>query len=386
MKKILFVIDSLNCGGAERSLLSLLSVLDSTKYEKHLWVLHPGGVLDKVVPSDVTIEQQPVYNKLHHWLYRLAHAFFSVRWRQNRKKNHKCHHAEVFWQSCGFITKGLDKSFDIAVAYQQGIPTYLVASKIHARVKVAWINTDIKSAGYDIPYNVSFYDKMHYIVCVSDMLEGMVKGYMSQFTDKIRCVYDIVSPEMVRNMASEPVAELEDCPSGRIVLTTVARMAYLKNYPLAVKTAALLRQRGLDFIWFFVGDGSKLGQIRRMIHESHLNDCVLALGLRLNPYPYIKACDIYVQTSLHEGFGLTIAEAKMLCKPIVSTNFEVVYNQLEDGVNGLIAKMTPESLADAICTLANDSGMRTRYSSVLKGSVDNNASTELKKIEEMFQI
>ena len=209
---------------------------------------------------------------------------------------------------------------------------------------------------------------------------------MSQFTDKIRCVYDIVSPEMVRKMASEPVAELEDCPSGRIVLTTVARMAYLKNYPLAVKTAALLRQRGLDFIWFFVGDGSKLGQIRRMIHESHLNDCVLALGLRLNPYPYIKACDIYVQTSLHEGFGLTIAEAKMLCKPIVSTNFEVVYNQLEDGVNGLIAKMTPESLADAICTLANDSGMRTRYSSVLKGSVDNNASTELKKIEEMFQI
>ena len=357
MKKILFVIDSLNCGGAERSLLSLLSVLDSTKYEKHLWVLHPGGVLDKVVPTDVTIEQQPVYNKLHHLAYRLAHAFFSIRWRQNRKKNTKRHQAEVFWKSCGSITKGLDTTFDIAVAYQQGIPTYLVATKIHAGLKVGWINTDIKSAGYDIPYNVPFYEKMHYIVCVSDLLEGMVRNYMPQFICKIRCVYDIVSPEMVRKMASESVAELNDCPTGRIVLTTVARMAYLKNYPLAVETAVLLRQRGLDFTWFFVGDGSKLGEIRRMIRKNYLDDCVHALGLRLNPYPYINACDIYVQTSLHEGFGLTIAEAKMLCKPIVSTNFEVVYNQLKNGVNGLITPMTPEALADAICTLANDKSM-----------------------------
>ncbi len=384
MKKVLFVIDSLNCGGAERSLLSLLNTLDTKKYEKHLWILHPGGVLDKVVPSDVTIVQSPLYSKIHQWIMRLCQGLFSFRLRQNGKKTHQSHPAELYWKSFGFFTKGLEDSYDVAVAYQQGTPTYLVATKIHADIKVGWINTDIMSAGYDIRYNAPFYEKMSYISCVSDMLEEKVKGYMPQFASKIRCVYDIVSPEMVRKMSSEVVPELKDLPSGRIVLTTVARMAYLKNYPLAVQTASLLRERGVDFIWFFVGQGSMLGSIRQMIVENNLEDRVRALGLRLNPYPYINGCDIYVQTSLHEGFGLTISEAKMLCKPIVSTDFDVVYNQLEDGVNGLITKKTPESLADAICRLVEDKNLRQQFSTVLKNSVADNADTEIRKVEELF--
>lgn len=382
MKKVLFVIDSLHCGGAEKSLLSLLSVLDASKYEKHLWILHPGGVLDKSVPVDVTIEEQPNYTMLQRLALRLGLGLYSYRRRHNKKNRHQ---AELLWISCGRFLKGLDTSFDIAVAYQQGLPTYMVATKIHAKMKIAWINTDIKSAGYDIMYNDPFYNKMRYIVCVSDLLESIVQNNMPQFADRIRCVYDIVSPEVVREMASKPVRELKDKPPGRIVLTTVARMVHLKNYPLAVEAASLLRQWGLDFVWFFVGGGTQLGQIRELIRESQLSDCVHAIGFKSNPYPYINSCDIYVQTSLHEGFGLTIAEAKILGKPIVSTDFDVVHDQLEDGVNGLITPMDPQALAECVFTLANDIALRQRLTAALKDSVGCNAGTEIAKVEQFFQ-
>lgn len=381
MKKILFVIDSLNCGGAEKSLLALLSALDSTKYEKHLWILNQGGVFDKIVPGDVIVEKQPEYNKMQLYALRIGQLIFSYRIRHNKKK---CHNAELYWKSCGRFIKGLKQQYDIAVAYQQGVPTYIVATKISAKKKLAWINVDIKKGGYNIKYNVSFYNKMLWIVCVSDLLESIVRNIMPQFVNRIRCVYDIVSPDLVRDLSKGDVPELKDKPSGRLVLTTVARMATQKNYPLAIQTASLLRQRGVDFTWLFVGNGPNLWQIRRLIKKNGLTDCVYALGLRTNPYPYINACDIYVQTSSYEGFGLTIAEAKILCKPIVSTDFEVVHNQLKDGVNGLITSMTPEALADAICTLANDKSMCQRFATALKDSVKGNEESEAQKVDQLF--
>jgi len=382
MKKILFVIDSLNCGGAEKSLLSLLSHLDATKFEKHLWVLHRGGVLDKKVPEDVIIESSPIYSKAEYLKMRFGQMLFGIR-RRYFNKRHR-HNAELLWRSCGRFMKGLTQNFDVAVAYQQGVPTYLVSTKISAKKKLAWINADIKMVGYNIEYNDPFYNKMRWIVCVSDKLESIVQSNMPQFVNRIRCVYDIVSPDLVRDLSMEEVPELKDKRPSRLVLVTVARMAPQKNYPLAIQTASLLRQRGVDFVWYFVGDGPLLHHIRGLINENQLSDCVHALGLRINPYPYIKACDIYVQTSSFEGFGLTITEAKMLCKPIVSTGFEVVYNQLEDGVNSLITPMTPECLADAICTLATDNDMRQRFSEALRNSVSDNAETVIRKAETLF--
>ena len=141
MKKILFVIDSLNCGGAEKSLLSLISLLDAKKYEKHLWILYRGGVLEKMLPKDVVIEQEPSYNRWERLKKRFGHLLFYFRWRYLNKKHH--HHAELLWRSCGAYYKGLDECFDIAVAYQQGVPTYLVATKIKGRKKLAWINAEI---------------------------------------------------------------------------------------------------------------------------------------------------------------------------------------------------------------------------------------------------
>jgi len=91
--------------------------------------------------------------------------------------------------------------------------------------------------------------------------------------------------------------------------------------------------------------------VEKLIREKHMTDCITLLGEQANPYPFMAAADIYVQTSRFEGFGLTIAEAKILNRPIVSTNFPVVYDQITDGQNGLIAEMNSESIAQKILQL-----------------------------------
>ena len=123
---------------------------------------------------------------------------------------------------------------------------------------------------------------------------------------------------------------------------------------LAVEAAKILRDKGLKFKWLFIGDGEYRSIVEKRIQDYGLQETVILMGERTNPYPYMARCTVYVQTSSFEGFGLTIAEAKILGKAVVSTNFDVVHDQLKHEENGLIADMTAESVADNIMTKLTD--------------------------------
>ena len=164
----------------------------------------------------------------------------------------------------------------------------------------------------------------------------------------------------------------------------MGRLAPPKNHILAVETARVLRERGLDFCWFFIGEGGQLPIINDLIKKYALEDYVKPLGLRTNPYAYMMRCDIYVQTSSFEGFGLTIAEAKILGKPVVSTNFDVVHDQLTHEKNGLIAEMNPEAVADAIMRIYDDKNLRDSIIEAVKQEENTTYITEVKKIEKLI--
>ena len=108
------------------------------------------------------------------------------------------------------------------------------------------------------------------------------------------------------------------------------------------------------------------------------------MGMKPNPYPYMAKADVYIQTSSFEGFGLTINEARILHKPVVSTNFPVVYNQIKDGENGLIAEMTPESVAEKILMLINDDALRERIIDATKREVNTTSVTEPQKVMDLL--
>lgn len=386
MKKVLFIIDSLTCGGAEKSLVSLLPLLDREKYELHLWMLSRGGEFESLLPADVIVEHGPRRSKMGKLKSFLGQVMFSFMLRFNRCIGHKEHPAETLWKSKGWAMTGIPGEWDVAIAYQQGLPTYLVANKVKAKHKLAWINVDIFKAGYNVVFNLRHLNKMDHVIAVSQTLSSMIAKHMTTIAPKLVTILDVLNPQLITTLADAeippdlPNHDMGSCP----LLVTVARVSPPKNYLLAVETASALRAKGIDFHWIFVGDGPDMLNVKSRIDELKLNDIVIPIGVRTNPYPYMKACDVYVQTSRFEGFGLTVGEAKILHKPIVSTNFTVVTNQLTDGKNGLIAEMNPEALSTAIIKMLKDPHLRQCVVENLKTEYNQTSVTEVKKVEQLL--
>lgn len=378
-KQVLFFIESLQCGGAEKSLISLLPLLDYSKMDVDLLLLKRGGLSEQYVPREVRIID--FNQRVSPWLYRIYQLRFSLRLRWNRLVGKKEHGAETRWKMMQRAYTPLQKQYDVAIAYQQGFPTYYIIDKVDAGKKCTWINADITQVGYDARFNRSYYDKADVIVPVSDRLKDIlvVSDYVP--ADKLFPVFDIVNPQLIRTMAKEPQGMMQN---GGLKIVTVGRMVRLKGYDMAVEAARILRDRGLKFCWYFIGDGDDRTAVETLIDVYALQGYIKLLGEQANPYPYINACDIYVQTSRNEGFGLTIAEAKILRKPIVSTDFPVVHDQIIDGKNGLIAKMKPEDIANKIMQLINDSTLQEEIVRNLQREHNTTSEEECVKVNNII--
>lgn len=374
MRKVLFLIDSLTCGGAEKSLISLLPLLDYSKVQIDLMLVERGGVFEQYVPKEVnvvTLVQPGTFG------LKMCQLCFSILLRILKKR----HGAEVRWMAMSGAYAPLEKEYDVAIAYQQGFPTYYVAKRVNARKKYAWVNADLKKAGYNEPYNRSFYDLYDKVVPVSDVLCEMMRNSGFVDGDKLLTIYDILNVDLIRKMSIEKVDVLT---KQGITIVTTGRLAPPKNHVLAVETAALLKKKGGDFVWYFVGEGSERAHIEELIETYALQEQVKLVGMKSNPYPYMAMADVYVQTSSFEGFGLTLNEARILHRPVVSTNFPVVYNQIRDGENGLIAEMTPESVAEKIMRILKDDSLREKLVEGTKREVNTTAETEPQKVMELL--
>lgn len=374
-KQVLFLIDSLTCGGAEKSLVSLLPLLDYSKVDVDLMMVNRGGVFERYVPKEVNIISFPAQGGI---FFKICQLLFSVTLRMFPKR----HGAELRWWTIGQAYKGLEKEYDVAIAYQQGFPTYYIAEKVRAKVKAAWVNADITKVGYSAAFNRPYYDMYNKVVPVSDKLCTILKNSDFVESSKLYTVLDILNVGLIRQMSLD--TEEVSLIKKSLTLCTVGRMVALKGYDLAAETARILKSKGFDFCWYFVGDGGERAYIQSLISKYNLQENVKLMGMQPNPYPYMAAADIYIQTSRFEGFGLTIAEAKILGKPVVSTNFDVVHDQLAHEENGMIAEMTPESLAENILRLVNDNELRERIIANVKKEENTTYITEVEKVHKMI--
>lgn len=374
-KQVLFFIESLQCGGAEKSLISLLPLLDYSQMDVDMLLLKRGGVFEHYVPKQVRVID--FQQQVSPWLYKIYQLRFSLRLRWNILTGRKEHGAETRWKMMHRAYTPLQKQYDVAIAYQQGFPTYYIIDKVYAGKKCTWINADITQVGYNARFNRPYYDKADVIVPVSDRLKDILATSDYVPASKLFPVFDIVNPQLIRTMADEPQVVMQN---EGLIIVTVGRMVRLKGYDMAVEAAKILRDKGLKFCWYFIGDGEDRAALEALIDAYDLRKCVMLLGEQANPYPYINACDIYVQTSRNEGFGLTIAEAKILHKPIVSTDFPVVHDQIVDGENGLIAAMSAESIAIKMDSLAENNSLRAHIIDSLICEKNNTVEEESAKV------
>ena len=379
-KSILFIIDSLTCGGAEKSLVSLLPLLNQEKYELYLWTRSPGGAFASLVPKHVHIVNQPEYTIFDHLKFKLGGILYSIMFRWNKFIGKNEHTAETLWKCQGWALKIPAGKWDTVVAYQQGIPTYLAANKFNGCKKIAWVNADIFKAGYNTKFNSKFYQKFDYICPVSDVLHKMMNMRMPKFSEKYITVWDIINPHLTRKLAKESCVNLRK-DNGEYIFVPTGRLVPPKGYDIAIEAAKILKENGVKFKWYFIGDGPERQKIEHGIKTNELLNHIVLLGLQTNPYKYMEQADVYVQTSKFEGFGMTIAEAKILGKPIVSTNFDVVYNQITHEKNGLIAEMNGKSIADSIYRMITDNELRNSIIEEVNREVNTTHLTEAKKVE-----
>lgn len=375
--KLAFFIDSISCGGAEKSLMSLLRRLDYKDIEVDLYTVSLDNDVHEdlaLLPHEVRHLTMPVgSNKIRN---RICHLRYYLKRRLYSCLHINRHWAEPYWRSMRSTYPVLDNGYDVAVAYQQGMVTYYVAEKVKARKKIAWINSQLGAHGHDVGFSRRFYDMYDHVVAVCEEQRRVLidAGYVNP--SAITTIYDIVDEYEIRRKATE---ECDIDRSHDWTFVTVARLAPEKNLALAIEAAGILKDRGVDFAWYIVGEGATENALRQKIGELDLTACVILAGAQKNPYKYMKAADVYVQTSRSEGFGMTIAEARILGRPVVSTNFPMVHDQVKDGENGLIAEMTAESVADKIMHLISDDALRSAIGRNLAGERNTTNITESRK-------
>lgn len=364
-KKILFVIDSLNCGGAEKSLISLLNLINYEEYDVDLQLYSPNGMFKNLVPNEVNILPNLQYYDFINLPFRrqictfrfdriVSKIKFSFNIRNNKENSHG---AQLFWKNCRNVIDDLEKEYDVAIAYNQGFSTYFVAEKVRANKKLAWVNVNYVDAGYNPKIDIKFYNKFNNIVAVSKGVYEILIDCFPQYRKKINIIYDINNAKLIEKMAKSKNV-YEDIDKCIVKIVTVGRLVYQKGYEFALEACNILSEKNIDFKWYALGEGNERSNIEKYVSENNLEDKFILIGAVENPYPYIKDADVYVQTSRFEGFGLAIAEARILNTPVVTTNFDVVYNQMIHGKNGLIVNMDGGDIAQGIMKIIHDEELR----------------------------
>lgn len=395
-KRILIAIQYLEIGGAERALIGLLNALDYTKYEVDLFVYRHQGEFMKLIPAQVRLLPEikayslltaPIAQVLQRGCPGIALGRLWAKWkdRQFVRRTGAKQSIAVFQYVAQYTSRFLPSlrrfgSYDLAISFL--IPHRLVRDKVAAREKWCWIHTDYSFVDLDVRSEEPVWAAFDRIVSIS---EDVTKGFLSKFpslADKIIRIDNILSEEFVRTQARMPEAGAQEMRNDRrIRLCSVGRYSYPKAFDRAVRICRLLLDKGLDVVWYVVGYGSDEALIRKEMEQCRCEDRFILLGKKENPYPYMQACDLYVQPSRYEGKAVTVREAQILCKPVVITDYPTAHSQLTDGVDGVIVPNDEAGAADGIEALLNDRDRQQQLIAYLRSHRYGNEE-EARKIEQ----
>ena len=379
MKHLFFAIHYLELGGAERSLIGLLRSLDYQRYDVDLFVYSHRGELMGAIPPQVHLLpeipeyaqiERPLTDVLKDGFLRLFLARINAKWQfaRYRKKNSPKDGNAIFSYVAKNVTPLLppihpDKVYDLAVSFLA--PHDIVLGKVRARKKACWVHTDYAEVDVHSGMELPVWRQYDHIAAVSDSVaEAFAKRFPS-LRQKVKVVPNIIDAQYVQKQASAIDAHTEMPPEGAVSrLLSVGRFTEAKNFDNVPDICRRILDAGVPVRWYLIGYGGDEVLIRQRIAEAGMEKHVIILGKKENPYPYMSACDVYVQPSRYEGCPVTIQEAHILGKPVLATAFPTAKSAVQDGVDGIIVPLDNEGCAQGIVRVLRDSGLRQRISGV----------------------
>lgn len=371
MKKILFVTSQLLMGGTETALYETIKLLNSPTTEITVAIMKSGGDLyeefEKIcVIKDMSeqyskalitkdllksdIRRFRIISLIKHFTLKIfeKYVYSHFKFKENISKR----------------MPKIDEYYDVAIAYSAPYTSTetFVINNIKAKKKFAWIHFDV--ANYIKDINTSdfspCYEKFDKVICVSKSSESTFLRRHPSLQGKTDVIYNPIDSSKIICFSTENISE--NWQPDEITVCSVGRISKDKGFDLAVQTHALLRDKGYNLKWLICGDGDYETPVKSLIEENDLNKSFILLGNQKNPYKYMNAADIYVQPSRTESYCITLAEARALKKPIVTTNFPCASEHVIHDHNGFICEMTPESIADAIEKLILSPELREKFS------------------------
>ena len=389
MNHLLFTIHYLELGGAERSLIGLLRTLEYSKVSVDLFVYsHRGELMGEIPPEVNLLPEIPEYAQIErpmkdvlkdrYWRLVLARLNAKRRFAKYQKKNHPKDGGAIF----GYVAKNVtpllpdinpDKEYDLAVSFLA--PHDIVLEKVRAKKKACWVHTDYSIVDIDENLELPVWSQYDHIAAVSD---DVAKAFIKRFPslrEKVVTVPNIIDPQNIREQA-EALDVKEEMPreEGVANLLSVGRFTEAKNFDNVPDICRRILEAGVPVRWFLIGFGGDELLIRRRIVESGMEKHVIILGAKKNPFPYMRACDLYVQPSRYEGCPVTIREAQALGKPVIATAFPTVKSAIQDSVNGIIVPMDNDGCARSIVSIIQDAGLQNHVSCMRKEDLTENKS------------
>ena len=388
-------------GGAESALLGLLQSVDPARAEVDVFIYSHRGELMEFVPRDkvmllpeveaYSLTEKPMGEvvKRGYWrlvvtrmVGRLQAAAFGKRHREDERP---CECGTFFqqrmtWRVLPEIQPEVE--YDLAISFLT--PHYIVLNRVRAKKKVGWIHTDYTRIQVDVEAEVKMWERLDYIGSISEEVGNRFCEVFPSLRGKLVQIENILNTDFIRSRAEGAVSLCEE--ASVVKLLTIGRFSPPKKMEDIPFLCRRIREKGLDVMWYIIGYGSK--EIEEVVRENAekegVAEHVVILGKKDNPYPYIQACDLYVQPSRYEGKSITVREAQILCKPVIITNYPTAKSQVQDGVDGVIVPMEVEECAARMAEFIADVPKQRRIVEYLQ-THDYGNENEVNKIYDLLR-
>ncbi|MGG1635376.1 glycosyltransferase [Paenibacillus sp. NRS-1760] len=281
---------------------------------------------------------------------------------KNRASNNVSIGEQKSWKYMASSIGKMDKKYDVAIAFLEKTSIYFCTEKVEASKKIGWVHNDYDKLGMDPDFDLDYFQKLDHIVTVSEECGHILKRRFPNQNNKVEVIHNIVSPKVIKQLSEKGSHDVFGRKEKETVILSIGRLNTQKGFELAIEACGIMKGWGISFQWNIIGEGEERQNLLELIDAAGLEQHVKLLGLKSNPYPYIKQADIYAQTSRFEGKAIAIDEAKILNKPILITNFSTARDQLEDGIEGLIVDMNAEAVAHGIAKLIQNQSISKQMS------------------------
>lgn len=364
MKKIVFISKSMDFGGVEKSLVSILKRIPQNKYDITVFLMSKKGGMLEEIPEWIKVEEIPNISKTTiekvNKLIKEFKFISALKLVYNLLLSMKSKSIRKSYERYTRILSKIEDSFDLAISYYNptAFPVVYTINNVNAKKKIMWIHSDVDTYS-DIGEYENIYYKYDFIYNASKEGKDRFTKLFPKLENKVCIFYNLIDEVELYKLSLKGETFNDNLEELRIL--TVGRLGIEKGQDMIPRILNEIVKINKNIRWYCIGDGKLRDKLTLDIEKYGLQEHLILLGSKSNPYRYIKDCDIYVQPSRNECYCTTVTEAKCFNRPMVITDVNGSKEQIKNNYNGLIVGIDEKSILEGVIKLIEKKEIRDKF-------------------------